>query len=153
MGLVSGILDNDLVIHLTTEDVEGGATGMSNHTTLYSLKREEYLVAKCNYSICVRLGKPWMSLHFLSALIFVFTFILFLIAPDDYLPVDELLTFSNSITTIEINVTLIDDDSLEENEIFRGRLSINTFATVAAVNPFLADVTILDDDSKIILLW
>ena len=116
-------------------------------------ERGKYLVAKCNYSNGVRLGKPWMSLHFLSALIFIFTFLLFLIAPGDYIPVDELLTFSDSITTIEVNVTLIDDDSLEENEIFRGRLSINTSATVAAVNPFLADVTILDDDSKIILLW
>ena len=31
VGLVSGILDNDLVIRFTTEDEEGGATGMSNH--------------------------------------------------------------------------------------------------------------------------
>ena len=101
--------------------------------------------------ISLRSGRQWKSLHFQAVLVFIFTFLLFLIAPGDYLPVDELLTFSDSVTTIEVDVTLIDDDSLEGNEIFQGRLAISTSATVATVNPFLADVTILDDDSKIIL--
>ena len=117
------------------------------------MKGEEYLVANINYSIGggrVDNGSPS---HFQSALIFVFTFLLFLIAPGDYLPVDELLTFNDNITTIEVNVTLIDDDTLESNEIFRGRLSIFDTSIVAAVNPSLTDVTILDDDSKIILSW
>ena len=111
-----------------------------------------YLVAKCNYSIGGRSGRQQkFFLHFQSVLIFIFNFLLFLIAPDDYIPVDELLTFSDSVTTIEVNVTLIDDDSLEENEIFRGRLSIFNSSTVAAVNPSLADVTIQDDDSMILI--
>ena len=85
--------------------------------------------------------------HFQSVL---FTFLLFLIAPGDYLSIDELLTFSDSISTIEVNVTLINDDIFEEDEILQGRLSIFTTGTNAAVIPSLADVIILDEDSKII---
>lgn len=50
-----------------------------------------------------------------------------------------------------MNVVLINDDTVEGNENFQCRLTIVTTGTTAAASPSVADVTILDDERKIIV--
>ncbi len=71
------------------------------------------------------------------------------VADVDYVPVDTTLTFSEDVTTISFNVTLINDGFVEGDETFQMRLAIITQG--ANIMFFPADnapVTILDDDSK-----
>lgn len=73
----------------------------------------------------------------------------FPVAGDDYEPIDTILTFSETVITISINVTLINDGFVEGDEDFQARLEILTAGTNAELFPDdLAPVKILDDDSK-----
>lgn len=67
----------------------------------------------------------------------------------DYRPVDTVLSFSESVTTIPVNVTLIDDNYLENTETLQVRFEIITQgASIEFFSAQTAPVTILDDDSK-----
>ncbi len=71
------------------------------------------------------------------------------VADVDYVLVNTTLFFSEDVTTISFNVTLINDALVEGEETFQMQLAIVTLG--ANIMFFLADnapVTILDDDSK-----
>ena len=62
-----------------------------------------------------------------------------------------LLTFSSTRTRMSINVSLTVDEFVEGNEIFQGRLELNTTGSGAMIVPDTAMVTIIDDDRKLSL--
>ena len=74
--------------------------------------------------------------------------LLLLIAGDDYTPLDILLTFSSTRTSMSINVSLTPDQFVEGDEVFQGRLALNTTGSRAIIFPATALVTIIDDESK-----
>ena len=71
-----------------------------------------------------------------------------LTAGDDYTAIDTELTFSESVTRIPFNATLLEDILVEGDEDFGVRLELITVGTNVEVNPAMAPVKILDDDSK-----
>ena len=73
------------------------------------------------------------------------------IAGVDYRPLDVTLTFSESVTMITVNISLLDDNTLEGDEDFRAQLSTNSGSNVG-VGPD-AIITIIDDDSKTPLVF
>ena len=79
----------------------------------------------------------------LTSILSIFLFI----AAVDYRPLDETLTFSESVTYVTVNVTLLDDNALEGDEDFKAQLSKSSGSNVVLPMPE-AIVTIIDDDSK-----
>ena len=77
--------------------------------------------------------------------------ILSTLAGVDYRPLAETLTFSESVTMITVNITLLDDNALEGDEDFRAQLSTNSGSNVG-LGPD-AIITIIDDDSKTPLVF
>ena len=73
------------------------------------------------------------------------------IAGVDYRPLDETLTFSETVTEITVNVALSDDNALEGDEDFNARLSTSSGSNVG-LGPD-AIITIVDDDSKAPLVF
>ena len=71
-------------------------------------------------------------------------------APSDYGAISQVLTFSSSVTFQLVNVSIINDDLLEIDEVFTASLTPENAADAARVNlqPDSAEVTILDDDSE-----
>ena len=65
------------------------------------------------------------------------------------------LTFTSTIKSISFNVTILDDDAVELDELFEGSLSVVTMdneAPQATLDPSNARITILDEeDSKYII--
>ena len=74
------------------------------------------------------------------------------IADVDYTPLDVNLTFSETVTVITVNVTLINDNDLEGDEDFKARLSTSSGSNVGLPVPD-AIITIVDDDSKTPLVF
>lgn len=72
----------------------------------------------------------------------------FLSAPDDYVMLDELLTFSPSQPSITIDVAINDDQIVEVDELFKASLTLVTDNSRVTINPALADVTIRDNDGE-----
>lgn len=71
------------------------------------------------------------------------------VANSDYRPLTTTLIFMTNVLSIDVNVTLIDDDLVEGDEKFRARLVIITSGLSAELFPRdTANVTIIDDDSK-----
>ena len=68
------------------------------------------------------------------------------IAGVDYRPLDVTLTFSESVTVITVNITLLNDNTLEGDEDFKARLSTHSGSNVGLGMD--AIITIVDDDSK-----
>ena len=73
------------------------------------------------------------------------------IAGVDYRPLDETLTFSEIVTKIVVNVTLLDDNGVEGDEDFKAWLSTSSGSNVV-LGPD-AIITIVDDDSKAPLVF
>ena len=71
------------------------------------------------------------------------------IAGVDYRPLDETLTFSDTVTVITVNVTLLDDNAVEGDEDFRAQLSTSSGSNVNSV----AIITIVEYDSKASLVF
>ena len=71
-------------------------------------------------------------------------------APGDYTAISEDLTFSASETRICRNVISADDDILEEDEDLL--LTLTTTDDAVTLRPSEATVTILNDDSRSILM-
>ena len=71
----------------------------------------------------------------------------------DYTPLVKNLTFSSTIKSISFNVTIVDDENVELDEVFAGSLSVVTIgpdAPAVQLNPGNARITILDEeDSKL----
>ena len=79
---------------------------------------------------------------------------LFLISAGvDYVPLSMDLTFNGRMNRIDLNVTIIDDNIVELNEIFSGRLAVVTMgpnAPQSTLNPATAQISILDEaDSEL----
>ena len=55
--------------------------------------------------------------------------------------------FSEAVTVITVNVTLLDDNALEGDEDFKAQLSTSSGSNVILPSPE-AILTIVDDDSK-----
>ena len=72
------------------------------------------------------------------------------IAGVDYRPLDKTLMFSETVTVITVNVTLLDDNALEGDEDFRAQLSTSSGSNVRLSRPE-AIITIVDDDSKALI--
>ena len=72
---------------------------------------------------------------------------------DDYIPLSMDLTFNGRVKRIDLNVTINDDDIVELNEIFSGRLTVVTMgpnAPQSTLNPATAQISILDEaDSEL----
>ena len=75
-----------------------------------------------------------------------YTFTFLSIAGVDYRPLDETLTFSEAVTMITVNITLLNDNDLEGDEDFKAQLSTSSGSNVG-LGPD-AIITIVDDDSK-----
>ena len=60
--------------------------------------------------------------------------------------------FSETVTVITVNVTLLDDNALEGDEDFKAQLSISSGSNVGFPVPE-AIITIVDDDSKAFLVF
>ena len=73
--------------------------------------------------------------------------IFFSIAGVDYTPLDVTLTFSETVTVIIVNITLLDDIALEGDEDFKAQLSTSSGSNVGLPQPD-ATITIVDRDSK-----
>ena len=71
----------------------------------------------------------------------------------DYVPLSMDLTFNSQVKRIDLNVTIIDDNIVELNEIFSGRLAVVTMgpnAPQSTLNPATAQISILDEvDSEL----
>ena len=126
VGVVSAILSTDLVVRLTTEDLQN----IPNPATGKSLTIHEF---------------------FFITHIHTYVFFLFSTAGVDYTPLDILLTFSSTSTRMSINVSLTPDQFVEGNEVFQGRLELNTTGSGAVIVPDTAMITIIDDDRKLSL--
>ena len=74
------------------------------------------------------------------------------IAGVDYRRLDVTLTFSETVTVITVNITLLNDNTLEGDEDFKARLSTNSGSNVGLPDPD-AIITIVDDDSKAPLVF
>ena len=74
------------------------------------------------------------------------------IAGVDYRPLDETLTFSEAVTEITVNITLLNDNALEDDEDFRALLSTSSGSNVGLPDPD-AIITIVDTDSKAPLVF
>jgi len=76
-------------------------------------------------------------------------FVPFFVAPEDYQPTTVQLTFSSTVTRLDVNVTLVDDDITEVVEEFQATLQEAVTSTSVFVSPSVAKAIIEDDDSKI----
>ena len=65
------------------------------------------------------------------------------IAPGDYTTVTQTLTFNSTTSSVDIQVPIIDDDLLEDPEMFFGMIS-NPSDSRVTLNPARANVTIED---------
>ena len=75
-----------------------------------------------------------------------------MIGDDDYISGPYNVTFPAGMTEVSLNVTVMDDNVLESNERFQ--LSINSSSLpnrVSVDNPSVVDVTIVDNDRKLLL--
>ena len=72
-------------------------------------------------------------------------------APGDYTPITSLeLTFSNTMPSQTVPITIADGDVVEGLETFT--VTLASPDTAVAINPMTATVDILDEDSKLIYL-
>ena len=71
-------------------------------------------------------------------------------APSDYMSLSEVVTFSSSSTIQSVQVTIVDDDLLEIDEVFTASLELVNAVDVDRIvlMPASAPVTIFDDDSE-----
>ena len=68
-------------------------------------------------------------------------------APEDYLAIDTTLTFGPGVTTIDIDVVIINDNADEENmEDFLSILQLITVRDNVDINPDQTTIIIVDDD-------
>ena len=84
--------------------------------------------------------------HELSRLVCVLNYSPCYSAGADYIDVDDVFTFDPTTTTIEYNVTLIDDDIYEFDEGFSAQLSFVSPVERVSIDPAFADVVIEDED-------
>ena len=77
------------------------------------------------------------------------------VAPLDYLSISEVLTFSSSSTTQTVNVSIVDDQLLEGNEVFLVSLALKNQTDVHYVQlgPTSASITIIDDDGNELIAY
>ena len=71
-------------------------------------------------------------------------------APLDYTTISQVLTFSSSVSLQTVNVSIVDDNLLEIDEIFTASLALENAADAARVilHPNSTEVTILDEDGE-----
>ena len=72
------------------------------------------------------------------------------VAPADYQAVTRTITFSSSVSTVSVTVTIFDDSILESTENFVGNLTDPQSQTGISLTPSIANVNIMDNDGKLI---
>ena len=72
------------------------------------------------------------------------------VAPSDYIPISEVLTFSSSSITQTVHVSIVNNSLLETDEVFTASLSLENETDLGHVqlNPTAASITIIDDDGN-----
>ena len=70
------------------------------------------------------------------------------VAPADYQTVTRMITFSSSVSTASITVTIFDDSIFESTENFVGNLVDPQSQNRVFLMPSIANVTIMDNDGK-----
>lgn len=63
-----------------------------------------------------------------------------------------LVSFGLADTTVTINVSIFDDDLVENNEVFQILIDISPEFGIMKGTPHIADAIIIDDDSKLLHL-
>lgn len=78
------------------------------------------------------------------------TLIILLAAPGDYQTLMKLnLTFNSMVSFVLVNVSIVDDNEAESNEVFFGNLKLLPGSpTNVEISPDIANVTIIDDDGN-----
>ena len=76
-----------------------------------------------------------------------FEFCIYVVGDQDYNAVQENVTFSVGISSVSFSVPIIDDQVLEQNEMFIVRISMLPNNAIFGESS-QATVTIMDDDSK-----
>ena len=71
-------------------------------------------------------------------------------SPADYQTVTRTITFSSSVSNVSVQVTIVDDSILESTENFLLNLADPQRQTGVSIMPSTANVTILDNDGKLI---
>ena len=67
----------------------------------------------------------------------------------DYLGVVEDLVFGPGINRVDVNISIIDDNTYEpDTETFRVLLSLATTGAAVNIDPAMATISITDDDSE-----
>ena len=72
------------------------------------------------------------------------------VAPADYQAVARTITFSSTVSTVSVTVTIIDDGILESTENFLVYLADPQSLTGVSIMPSIANVNIMDNDGKLI---
>ena len=77
-----------------------------------------------------------------------------LAAPLDYASVSQVLTFSSSVTFQTMNVSIVDDNLLEIDEMFRASLALQNDTDAAGVifQSNSTVITILDEDGNLVCI-
>ena len=103
---------------------------------------------KCPLSVLISRGwnlyitKETFSIRLLLTPVYV--------APADYQAVTRTITFSSSVSTVSVTVTIFDDSILESTENFVGNLTDPQSQTGISLTPSIANVNITDNDGKLI---
>ena len=72
------------------------------------------------------------------------------VAPADYQAEARTITFSSTVSTVSISVTIFDDSILESTENFLVNLADPQSQTGVSIMPSTANVNIIDNDGKLI---
>ena len=70
-------------------------------------------------------------------------------APEDFEIVLQFLTFSSEVTSIQVPISVTDDDQGESQEEFVANLTLVTIDLVVEITPDQATIIIIDDDGTL----
>ena len=100
-----------------------------------------------------QINANWLLLTSSSVVRFLLNDFWFIGGGVDYNSGPYTVTFSAGVTTASFNIPITDDNILENNEDVQIEINVSSLPSrVSVSNPGQATVTIVDNDSKIILL-
>lgn len=79
---------------------------------------------------------------------FTFSVLLISSANQDYIIQLATITFSSSVSSQSVDITIIDDEIDENDELFNGNLTLISTNPRVQLDPTEADILIVDNDSK-----
>ena len=77
----------------------------------------------------------------------ILPFVYLLPGPEDFAPIDRILTFSEEVTKVNVTVMVVDDQVSEGVERFMADLQLATSDAGVLIDPPATTILILDDDS------